>query len=343
MATINYAQQYETALLQEFAYALYFGALFSTPNNGRYEWINQDTIQIPSIKTTGRVDGDMETIGTKKRNFQNSWTPLKVGNHRTWSTLVHPRQIQLTNMVASIANITRVFNEEQKIPEMNAYCISKLFADYKAAGETPNATALTVENILTVFDTWMKEMDDDRVPRQGRILYVTPDTRTLLENAKGIYRTIGVDPANGAVSRAIQSLDEVRIEPSVPSDMMKTLYDFTEGWAVDDAAQQINMVLVDPNAVITPIHYEFAQLDPPSAGSDGKYVYFEEAFEDVFLLPKRQKAIKFNISGAEVAYTAVTNPTGNPSSQGYYEKNGASYTLTADTTVQSGKTYYTKS
>nr|DAQ74100.1 MAG TPA: Putative capsid protein [Caudoviricetes sp.] len=42
-------------------------------------------------------------------------------------------------------------------------------------------------------------------------------------------------------------------------------------------------------------------------------------------------------------YTAVTNPTGNPKTQGYYEKVGDSYVLTEDTTVQSGKTYYTKS
>lgn len=43
-------------------------------------------------------------------------------------------------------------------------------------------------------------------------------------------------------------------------------------------------------------------------------------------------------------YTAVTSPTGNPKTQGYYEKNSSGeYVLTEDTTVQSGKTYYTKS
>mgnify|MGYP006988830352 CR=1 FL=1 len=293
--SLNYAQQYETALLQEFAYALYFGALFSTPNNGRYEWLNQDTIQIPSISTTGRTDGDMETIGTKKRNFSNQWIPLKVKNHRNWSTLVHPRQVQLTDATTTIANITRVFNEQQKIPEMNAYCISKIYADWIASGETADKTVLTIENILSVFDAWMEQMDDDRVPRAGRILYVTPQTRTLLINAKDFYRSLRVDQSGSRIMRAITALDEVRIEPSVPSDMMKTLYDFTEGWAVDEDAKQINMVLIDPEAVITPIHYEFAQLDPPSAGSDGKYVYFEESFEDVFVLPKRQKAIKFNV------------------------------------------------
>ena len=41
------------------------------------------------------------------------------------------------------------------------------------------------------------------------------------------------------------------------------------------------------------------------------------------------------------AYNAVT-PVGseNPSTEGWYEQSGADYTLTSDTTVQSGKTYY---
>lgn len=45
-------------------------------------------------------------------------------------------------------------------------------------------------------------------------------------------------------------------------------------------------------------------------------------------------------------YTPVENPTGNPSQQGWYERSGESepytYTLTEDTEVVSGKTYYVK-
>ena len=45
----------------------------------------------------------------------------------------------------------------------------------------------------------------------------------------------------------------------------------------------------------------------------------------------------------EDVYTAVANPTGNPSTSGYYEKSGSTYTLSEDTEVAAGKTYYTKS
>ena len=42
-------------------------------------------------------------------------------------------------------------------------------------------------------------------------------------------------------------------------------------------------------------------------------------------------------------YTEVSNPSGNPSTKGYYELIGGSYVLSEDTTVDSEKTYYTRS
>jgi len=345
MPALNYATEYLAALELEFPYVLYFGALFSTPNNGRFRWVNSRVIEIPTLTTTGRIDGDRDTIGARKRNYNNGWIPLTLENHRTWQTLVHPRDIDETNQVASIANITRAFNEQQKFPEMNAYLISKVFSDWCGSGagaRTPDTTALTADNVLEVFDQFMQDMDDRRVPRQGRILYVTPEVRTLINNAKQIYRHIDLNSASSAIRRGITSIDEVEIPASVPSDMMKTLYDFTEGWSVDDDALQINMMLVHPQAVITPISYEFAQLDPPSAGSQGKWDYFEESFEDVFVLPMRKDCIAFNVKGSGGGYTAVATPTGNPSTNSYYEKVNGHYVASTDTTVDSTKTYYTK-
>lgn len=295
MNPLNYATQYAQALAQAYPYVLHFAALRSTENDSRYRWVNASTVEIPSLTTTGRVDGDRDTIGVAKRNFENNWEPKKLTNHRKWSTLVHPLDIDETNQVASIQNITRVFNEEQKFPEMDAYLISKLHSDWATAGGTDDETALTVENILTVFDGYMLDMDEKNVPKTGRILYVTPAVKSMLKNAKEIHRTI--QNGDAAVRRAVNSLDEVQIE-DVPSALMKTVYDFSEGWKDGVGAKQINILLVHPSAVITPEKYAFVQLDPPSAGSEGKYVYFEESYDDVFLLNKRKDAIKFNVTAA---------------------------------------------
>ena len=292
MAALNYAKAYAQALAQAFPYVLHFAALRSAENDSRYRWTGAKTIEIPSLTTTGRVDGDRDTIGTAKRNFNNAWEPKTLMNHRKWSTLVHPMDIDETNQVVSIQNITKVFNEEQKFPEMDAYLISKLYADWVAAGGTADSTALTEENILRVFDGYMVAMDEANVPKVGRILYTTPAIKTTLKNAKELSRSIKNGEA--IIQRAIASLDEVKIE-DVPSALMKTAYDFTEGWKAGVGAKQINMALVHPSAVITPEKYSFAQLDAPSAGSEGKWVYFEESYDDVFLLNKRKAAVMFNV------------------------------------------------
>lgn len=293
MTALNYAQEYQRSLEQAFPYVLYFGALYATPNNGRYRWLNGKTIEIPSISVTGRVDSTRDTIATAARNYDNSWIPLTLENERKWSTLVHPRDVQETNQVTTIANITKVFNEEQKFPEMDAYTISKIYADWTAQGEKADTTVLTAENILSVFDKFLEEMSEGRVPKTSLLLYVTPAVNTLLKSAQGIYRTLNVGTQN-RLSRAITALEEVEIS-EVPSELMKTLYNFTQGWKPAAGAKQVNMMLINPVSVITPTSYEFAKLDPPSALSEGKYVYYEESHEDVFVLKNKNKGIRMSV------------------------------------------------
>lgn len=292
MANLNYATQYSQELAQQFPYVLYFGALYNTPNNSLYKITGADTIKIPVLSTTGRQDANRDSIATPARNYNNNWETKVLSNQRKWSTLVHPADIDQTNQVASITNITKVYNEEQKFPEMDAYTVSKIYADWIGQSKTPIKIALTISNILEQFDIMMQKMDEARVPVQGRILYVTPGVKTLLKNAEKIQRSLDVQSGNGSVNRNIIRLDEVEIV-AVPSDLMKTVYDFTTGWAAGVGAKQIQMLLIHPVAVMTPVNYTFSELDDPCAKTEGKYYYYEESFEDVFILNKKADAIQF--------------------------------------------------
>lgn len=311
VGAVNYATEYGRELSQMFPYVLNFGALYSTPNNGRYRWVNAKTIEIPSISTTGRVNADRDTVAMAQRNYDNKWETKTLTNERKWSTLVHPMDIDQSNMVNSIANITQVFNEEQKFPEMDAYLISRLYylwttsiagdsAHGAYTGKSPDTTELTSANILGVFDDLMLEMDNKRVPPNGRILYATHEAVKLLKNAQidannTIGRSINVESGPNAIDRRVNRLDEVQVI-GVPAELMKTAYDFTTGWAPAQTASQINLFLVHPTAVITPVSYTFSQLDPPSALSEGKWTYYEESFEDAFILNKKADALQFNIT-----------------------------------------------
>ena len=315
-AALNYATEYSRALSQAWPYVLNFGALYATPNNNRYRWINAKTIEIPSISTTGRVDANRDTVAFAQRNYENAWETKTLTNQRKWSTLVHPMDIDQTNMVTTIANITQVFNEEQKFPEMDAYTISKIYNDWTTSitgdaahgaytGKEANTDALSVTTVLGVFDKLMLKMDNARVPANGRILYVTHEVKSLLKNAQidannTLGRSLSVESGPNAIDRRISRLDEVQVI-GVPATLMKTMYDFTNGWTPGLGAKQINMMLIHPLAVITPVSYTFARLDAPSAMSEGKYTYYEESFEDVFILNKKADAIQFNISDNELS------------------------------------------
>lgn len=291
MPSLNYAESYQAALAQAYPYVLHFAALRSTENNQRYKFTGAKTVEIPTLITSGRKDGSRDSLAEAKRGFDNEWEAKTLTNYRMWSTLVDPKDVDETNQVASIQNITKVFNETQKFPEMDAYLVSKLFTDWVAAGKAANTTVPTVDNILSLIDAAMEAMDEANVPAIGRILYLTPAMNTILKSAKDIARrTMNGDTT---ISRAVAAIDELKIEP-VPSALMKTAYDFTEGWKPGVGAKQINFFIAHPSAVITPEKYNAVCLDSPSAITNSKWYYYEESYGDVFLLNQRKDAVLFN-------------------------------------------------
>ncbi|PEB52452.1 capsid protein [Bacillus sp. AFS098217] len=291
----NYAHDYQQGLQQKFSTGLSFAELYNTPNNQSVKWTGPKTIQIPRITVGGYTDVDRDVVGNYTRRADNDWEPKTIAHDREFKTLVDPQDIDETNMALSIVNITRVFNSEQKFPEMDKYMASKLYSEFTGAGKTANATALTADTVLSTFDDFMMEMDDSEVPQEGRILYVTPQVNKLLKQAKEIQRMLVLNTNNGTANRNIYDLDAVTIKV-VPSSRMKTAYNFTNGAVPDVAAKQINMILVHPLSVISPQKYDFVDLDEPTAATAGKYLYYERKYWDVFAIQKKVDGIKFNIT-----------------------------------------------
>lgn len=297
MAALNYAELYTQGLQQKYSDGLFFSELYMTSNNNQIRWVNAKTIQIPRIDVTGMVDVDRDSIGDFTREVDNSWETKTLQHDREFRTLVDPNDVNETNMAVTIANITRVFNDEQKIPEMDKYLASKLFAEFEQYGGVADETVLDVNNALQVFDQLMEQMDEAEVPQEGRLLYVTPAVYTLLKNAEQIQRQLQVTANNGIVNRGVRSLDDVSLK-RVPSSRMKTVYDFTRGATEGAGARQINMILVHPRSVITPQKYDFVSLDQPSARTGGKYLYYERKYWDVFAIERKVPGMAFNVEPA---------------------------------------------
>lgn len=207
-----------------------------------------------------------------------------------------PADIDETNTVLSIANITRAFNIQEKMPEQDRFMFSKLYQQKEELdeGDGINTDTLSAENILSVFDDLMTEFDEARVPMQGRMLYVTPAVNTILKQADALNRTIVLsDPGN--ITRTVHSLDEVTIKV-VPSDLMQTKYDFTEGSKLVDDAKQIEMLLIQNGVQIAPEKYSFVGFDEPTAANSGNALYYEQSYNDVLLLKNKTAGLAMVVS-----------------------------------------------
>ena len=298
IANVNYASEYSRALAQMYPYLSYFAALLAGNNSNKYKAGMGKTMYIPTVTVTGARAVNRDAInGNFNRNWENQWQAVELQMDRDWDTLVDPMDIDETAGVATIANITRAFVEQQKVPEMDAFIASKL-ASFAAAFGGTSTQSLTSSTILTEWDNGLQYMVNQRVNRDRVIAYMTPACYKLLKQATGMTRFIEVTSGIRDVDRNIARLDGVQVI-EVPDDMMKTAYIFTQGWAVDTStAQQINFLLVDPEAVAFPVKYETAMVSAPSAQTKGKYLYYERYYYGGFVLDQRQAGVYAHLGAA---------------------------------------------
>ena len=292
-ANVNYAAEYSQELANAMPYLSYFGALFDAENSMKYRPLRGKTIEIPSLEVSGAVAADRDAItGAFARNWNNNWQAVTLEMDREWSTLIDPLDMEETNRVATVANITKTFNELQKVPEMDAYIASTL-ASAAITGSHADTTALTAANILTQWDTYLAAMTEARFNRDRIVAYMTPATYKLLKEAAGITRFVDAATGMRNVDRNVGRLDGVTIV-EVPADIMKTAFTFTEGWAAASGAKQINMLMVAPDAVAVPVVYDTAMVSAPTADNKGKWIYYERYYYGAFILNKRTAGVYVN-------------------------------------------------
>ena len=306
---VNYAGQYSRELANAYPYLSYYGDLWNQGESVRFRPLRGKTVYIPSMTTSGSRPVNRDRIdGVFTRNWNLDWQAVDLDMDREWDTLVDPMDMAQTDEVATIANVSRTFNEFQKIPEQDAYMSSKL-AGFAAGFGGVDGTTLTAANILETWDTYLAYMTNQRVNRDRLSVKMTPDVYKLLKEAAGLTRFVDTGEGFRGVDRNIARLDGVRIE-EVPADMMQTAYDFSDGWATVAGSQTINMLFYNPDSIAAPIVYDVSMISAPTAQSKGKWLYYERYYYGVFALAQRQAGIFANMSGAALGTLGVASVAG---------------------------------
>ncbi len=287
--TVNYVTRFEKDLMQQYKREL-CSAELTTQN---VTFLNAKTIKIPYITLGGYKDHNRNG-GFNRQSVSNEYMTKTLEHDRDVEFFVDVMDVDETNEALSAANITNTFEREQAIPETDAYRFSKLYSEFTDAGGAVDNTVLSLENILTTFDKWMENMDDEEVPEDGRMLYVTPSIYTLIKQADKITRTLDAS-VQQSIDRRVRSLDDVTLK-KVPKGRMKTSYDFTDGFTAAGDAKQINMILVHPSSVITCDKHDYINLWTPGTHTEGNgYLYQNRKYGDLFVIDTRKSGIMMNV------------------------------------------------
>lgn len=296
-ANVNYAAEYSEQLANAMPYLSYFGAIFDGSNSMKYRPLRGKTVEIPSLTVSGAVAADRNDItGAFSRKWNNAWQAVTLQQDREWSTLIDPLDMEETARVATVANITKTFNEQQKVPEMDSFIASTL-GTAAITNSNADTTTLTAANMLEKWDTYLAAMTSNRFNRDSLVAYMTPACYKLLKEAAGITRFIDAGTGIRNVDRNVGKLDGVAIV-EVPADLMKTAYVYTEGWAAGASAGQINLMLVAPDAVAAPVVYDTAMISAPTADNKGKWIYYERYYYGCFVLNERKGGVYINYTAA---------------------------------------------
>ena len=299
MAIYDYAEKFNRKLQEK--YAIESKSDFLTKSNQDIKFIDAQTIKVPDLTVSGYYDHTRTSVGGfQSGKAKNSWTPYKLEWDRSVEFALDPMDIDETNLTVSMANFQNRFEEEVAIPEKDCYRFSKLYKEAKAKGATIDNEALTAANILAKFDAYMEAMDEAGV-KDNRVLVVTNPVYTMLKQAEGIQRILDASSAK-KIDRRVYSLEDVEIV-KVPSIRLKTKYEDKanaviggQNYVATADAKQINMILVDPSAVICRDKYSYIKLFTP--GTDSRtadnYLYQNRYYGDLFVIEAKNAGVIIN-------------------------------------------------
>ncbi|MCL2353225.1 MAG: capsid protein [Defluviitaleaceae bacterium] len=287
--TINYATLFKNELFQKYSKELLTAGL----NTEGVSFFGGNTIKLPFLRLKGYKNHSRDG-GFNRQAVENENITRVLSHDRNVEFFVDVQDVDETNQVLAAANITNVFETEHAIPETDAYRISKIYQEYERLGGEVDSTILTRENILEVFDDFMQKMDEEEVPQDGRILYVTPAVNKLLSQSEEFMRVMNITSTDGEIKRNVRMLDEVQVVV-VPVSRMRSSYDFSDGFSPADGAANINMMLVHPSSVVAVNKHNYIKLWTPGSHTVGDgYLYQNRQYGDLFVLDNRVGGIAIN-------------------------------------------------
>lgn len=245
---------------------------------------------------------EMQGLGNYDRN--NGFINGDVNG--TWQTLLleidRGRSFQVDRMDneetldQAFGRLVGEFIRTQVVPETDAY----RFAKYANASGVLQATAgtLSANDIVPAIDAASAEMDDNEVPMEGRILFLTPTNYNYIKQSGAISRFATM--TDSRLNREFEVFDRMRVI-RVPQSRFYTEIELLDGktsgeenggYAKAAAGADINFMIIHPTAVTQVKKHVVPRIFSPDENQQADAWKFDYRFyHDAFVYENKTKGI----------------------------------------------------
>ena len=177
----------------------------------------------------------------------------------------------------TFGNASSEFIRRSVVPQVDAYRFAALA---KAEGISTAAAALTTgDAAIKAINAGMTQMDEDEVPADGRILYITPTLKRMIDELDS-YKS----------KKCLEGISKIIIVPQSRFYSDVTVND--KGFAKADGAVNLNFMIVDPKAAFAVAkHKKLRVFDPDTNQKRDDYLFQYRLYHDAFVYPQKAAGI----------------------------------------------------
>ena len=212
---------------------------FFTDNAMRAKFVGAHTVLIPEMALDGLADYDRST-GFAEGAIDVTSKPFELTQDRGRSFMLDAQDEDESGVANLAGHVLGEFVRTKVVPEVDAYCLSKLAGLAKDKGNT-------VEKGETPFATLrslISKVRDVVGHEEALVAFLNPEEYDALMATPEIVRYVRADEfKKGEITTKIQSIDGVAILP-VPTSRMKTAYTFDEGFVPTGDAENVGMLVL---------------------------------------------------------------------------------------------------
>lgn len=247
------------------------------------------TVYLPDIVMDGLGDYDMNN-GFPDGDISLNWIPYRCEMDRGRGFSIDSVENQESAGIVA-ANLMAEFLRTKVIPEVDAYRLSKLYAN--AVAENIKFESITDNNIIKKFNSVIKYYIDNEIALNNLVIYVSSDIDEKIRNTTELQKQITQqDYRVGDLTFKVRSYEGMPIIV-VPRTRFKSAYDFgANGFTPATDAVDLNFMVVHTNAALPYKKHQAIRVFAPEVNQKKDAWLFQYRLYHDLITPKnKQKGI----------------------------------------------------